>query len=229
MTKKELVSRIENTLKTLNKDQHISRRFIYHTAKNKAKFLLAQKFDEFSLFTMDSIISEIPCFRLKKVKVKDCDILEFRLCNSLMKSVKKVPELLNGRLGNSVLSVTTVDGTKDFTPINPKKYRISKNRMYSNVIKNSFYYIKDGYLYLPDSEVEMVDLEVITLDNDEVSEVSECSEDCVSIWDTQFVCTDKLLEVVIQETLKELLGSYAQIQEDENPNLSVHQKDKTVQ
>jgi hypothetical protein len=34
----------------------------------------------------------------------------------------------------------------------------------------------------------------------------------------EFVGSDKLQELVVQETLKELLGSYMQIPTDNNPN-----------
>ena len=66
----------------------------------------------------------------------------------------------------------------------------------------------------------MVDLVILTTDLYELEQCSSCSENkCKSAWEFKFICPDKLLEVVIQETIKEL-SLNKQIREDINPNLN---------
>lgn len=230
MTNTELVSRIVNDVRALNKDEHISRRSILHIAKNKAKFLISQKLRDKSLYREDNLFSTIKCFNLKKDDIVKCDIIEFRKCSSIMKSKSKLPELVFSKFGSSIVSVTTIDGMTEFLPMNLTKYRLNTKRRFSKFISQNYYYVRDGYLYLPDTEIKSVDVTLLTLNTDEVEEVSGCSEcdPCKSIWESEFICSDKLLEAVIQDTLQEVLSTFRQITPDENPNMTELQRDKTT-
>lgn len=230
VTNGEFVSRIVNGLKALNKDSHISARYIINIGRVKARFLMSQKLDELSLFKEDGIITNVNCFRLKRIKSKDCGIVEFNLCDNIMKSCEKVPEGLFGKIGPSILSVLSVDGSVDYRYITPRRYSYIKKRKYRKSSGNGYYYIKDGYLYLPDSKNELVDLEIIALDKDEADSVSECTQcdTCKSKLDSEFVCPDRFLELVVKDTIQEVGTFYRTSVEDENPNLDVNQKSQTT-
>lgn len=218
MNNGEVVSRIIGVLKANSKDSRISRRLVLKTAENKAKFLISQKLGEMSLYREMNLYKEISCIELEAIPVISCPILEFRSCRNIMRSKKKLPELIYSRLGSSLKEVTSVDNLYTFEPITPSQYRLNKQRSFA--IKKDYFYIQEDYLYLPDSEVESVNLLILTQDLYELEQCSECSKNkCKSVWDFEFVCPDKLLEVVIQETIKEL-SLTKQIQEDVNPNLN---------
>lgn len=218
MKNSEIVSRVLNTLKALTKDNRLSRRHVLYTLQQKSKFLISQKLNDKSLFKEDNLYKVVDCFELKELDVYNCDIVEFRSCNKLMKSKKKLPELIYSRYGASLKEVTSIDGEYLFKPTTLSQYRVDKKRAGFND-KLSFFYIKDGYLYLPNSEVQVVSLYILTADAYEAEQCSECSDKkCDSVWDFEFNCPDKLLEVVIQETIKEL-SMNRQIQADQNPNL----------
>ena len=229
MTNGDLTSRIVNDIRALNKDEHISRRFILEVARNKSTFYLAQKLRDRSLFREENIFSTIRCLGLQKDNIIKCDIVEFRRCSDLMKSKEKLPDLLYSRYGNSIISVTTVDGMIEYLPITLSKYRLNKKRPHSKYVTQKYYYIQDGYLYLPDSEIEVVDVTLITLDTETVDEISECQEGdcCKSVWEREFICSDKMLEIVIRETLQEITSTFKQIIPDENPNMSEALRDRT--
>lgn len=230
MTNKELVSRVINNLRALNKDQHISRRFILKTARDKSKFYIAQKLHDRSLYREENLYKTIKCFQLKRDDVVKCNILEFRRCSNLMKSVKKLPETIFSRFGASIVSVSSVSGEVEFTPITTQKYTLQKNRQFASLIKPNYYYIHDGYLYLPDSEVELVNVVLLPVSLDETEEASGCKDDCDVCkegWSYEFNCPDKLLEIVIQETLKEIASFYKTAVIDENPNMDENQKTQT--
>ena len=55
-TNEEFVSRVINNLKGVSKDGHVSRRFILGIGNDKARFLMAQKLDEMTLFREEGII-----------------------------------------------------------------------------------------------------------------------------------------------------------------------------
>lgn len=235
ITNSEFVSRVVNGLKALTKDSHVSWRYILGIGKNKASFLMSQKLDEMSLFKEDGMITNIECFRLKRVKSKDCGIVEFNICDHLMKSCEKIPDGVFGKTGSSIFSVMSVDGSKSYRYITPRQYSRNKKRKYRSKTTN-YYYLKDGYLYLLDSDNELVDIAMITIDKDQAEAVSECcstssssgSNGCKSKWDTEFVCPDKYLDLVLRDTIQEVGNFYRSSVEDENPNLDSNQKSKTV-
>lgn len=230
MTRGELVSRITNDIRALNKDQHISKRYILSIAENKARFLLAQKLRDRTLYREDNLYSTIKCFALEKDDIVKCDVIQFRRCKSIRKSVLKLPEMIYSRYGNSILSVTTIDGENSFDPITGEKYRKLKDRLYGDEVAGDYYTVSENHLIIPDSKIEAVNVELLTLELDKVDEVSGCSDCdlCQSMWDYEFVCSDKLLESVITGTLQEVISTYKQISVDENPNLDEHQKSKTI-
>ena len=229
ITNNEFVSRVVNNLKALTKDGHISKRFILSIGKIKAKFLIAQKLDEMTLFREDGIITSIPCFEMQAVEVKTCDVFEFRSCARVMKSTKKLPEGIFGKNGSGIISVTSVDELKDYSYITPQRVLDLKKRKYTRDTTR-YYTIKDGYLYLPDSTNELLELRMIALDKQEAAMVSSCSGcNCDSVWEYEFVCPDRFMDLVIKDTLQEVGSIYRTSVEDANPNMEPNQKTQTIQ
>jgi len=226
MNNKKLVSRISNSINAINKDARVSKRYILEVATSKAIYLMAQKFRDKSLFREDNILTSIDCFELEQIDKYKCDIVEFKSCNYVMKSVKKVPELVYSRFGSSLKEVTNIDFSLDFRPTTPFKFRRDKRREGFGIDK--FWYIKDNYLYLPESDVQRVSLLLYTPNEYEAVKTSACEDKkCLNPWDFEFKCSSKLMEVVIQETLKEITFKL-QIPTDENPNMDENIKSKTT-
>lgn len=227
MTNNQIVSRITNGLKTLNKDDRISRRYILNVAQNIATLLISQKLRDKSLFREDNLYITIDCFEMEKKDRFNCDIIEFRSCEKLMRSKEKLPCLIYSRYGSSIKEVTSIDYSTLFKPSTVSQFRRDKQREFQADSRK--FYIRDGYLYLPDSEVEAVSLYLLTVDEYKARQVSGCSSEdpCKSAWDFEFICPDKLLNPVIQETIKEV-SFQKQIVEDTNPNLDENLKTKTT-
>jgi hypothetical protein len=232
VTNSEFVSRVVNGMKALTKDAHISARYIAHIGKVKAKLYMSQKLDEMTLFKEDSVISSVNCFKLEKIKTKDCGIVEFKLCDNIMKSCEKLPEGLFGKNGSSIISVMSIDGSKVYRYITPRKFVDIRKRKYRR--KDSwFYYVQDEFLFLPDSNNELVDLTMIVVDKDAIEAVSSCSDNyqkpsCKSKLDSEFVCPDRFLDLVVSATIQEVGTFYRTSVADENPNLDENQKTKTT-
>lgn len=229
MTNNEFASRVINSIRALSKDMHISKRYAISIGKKKAQFLMSQKLDEYTLSREDNIISTIDCFQLEPADTKSCDIFEFRLCHSLMKSCKKLPEGIFGKSGSGIMNVTNMDGTKSYHYITPRQFSLLKNRSTHRRRDVGFYTIQNGHLYLPESRNELVVLQMITTDTWEAENCSECKKEanCKSKLDATFVCPDRFIDLVISETIRELATVYRTTPVDENPNLDENIKTQT--
>ena len=226
MKNSELVSRVVNGLNSLNKDSRIPKRYILRLATDKAIFLMAQKFRDRSLFRESNLFKTVDCFELKEIDKVSCDIVEFRTCNTVMRSVNKLPRLLYFKYGSSLKEVTNIDYGFEFKPTSISKFRRDKKRQEFGPDK--FFYLKDDYLYLPESDVKRVSLSLYTPNEYESEKANACNNNkCLNPWDMEFVVSDKIADVVVQETIKEV-SMRLRIPEDENPNLDSNQKQKTT-
>lgn len=218
MTKKEIVDKVINLLKLNNRDDRVSRRFVLSLLQGSAQQLIAQRFGDRTILSEMNLYSYIPCFEFAQINSKTCDTIEFRLCNILMKSKKPLPKLIFSRLGSSIREITSLDGNFTFTFVDEVQYRRNKKRQHK--LKNEVYvYLgADNHLYIPDQEIYTVNLTVLTTETDKIAECSSCMESgCESLWLSEFICPDKLLDVVFSETINKM-GLNRQIKADESPN-----------
>ena len=66
MTYSEAVSKITNSLKLLNKDERISRRYVLHVLKDISSNLISQKLLDRTLGREMNLYTKIECFEFKK-------------------------------------------------------------------------------------------------------------------------------------------------------------------
>ena len=218
MSRKEIVDRVKTKLRQMSKDRWMSNRFIYHVLEEKMRFLLAQKLRDRSLYRESNLYTQINCFEFEKIDRISCDIIEFRTCQKIMKSKQKLPELIYSRFGDSIKIVSNLDQTETLDKTIPTDYIRNKKRK-QNYNPPSFYE-RGGYLYLLNTQMEAAFIELLTLDLEAAEELDcECEkEECKSALDYSFIGSDKLKEVVVQQTVQEIAQTYLQIQQDENPD-----------
>lgn len=225
MTYREIVSRIQNTLNAVSKDMFIPRRYILSVFKSKGNFLMSQKFLDKTIYRETSLFKWINCVKMEPQDVIKCDKLELKRCEAIMKSEDKLPELVWSKYGPSIMMVTNIDGSKVYRLIDQHTYSLLRKRKDFEKFKGTYAIIyPDNHIYIPDSTVKMVNVLIFSLDEkaDDVSKCEDC-EKCRDYWDTEITISDKLLEVVISETLKEI-SMRVQIPQDENPNLDSNVK-----
>jgi hypothetical protein len=218
MTNQQFTSLIISTLKSTSKDSKIPRRLVLAVGESKVKTYISQKLTDRSLYRETNIQNVINCVEFIKIDIVDCPLIEFRLCNSIYRSKEKLPKIIWSKYGHTIKEIRSLDNQEVFTPTTISQYRKDKNRTH-RVEKNQFY-LEDDYIWVIDREFLMGNVVLITQDLYEVEQICQCSDKkCDSVWDFEFVCPDKLEEVVIQETLKQL-SLTLQIKEDVNPNLN---------
>lgn len=217
-TYRDIISKTTNLLKLNNKDENISRRFILKLFQDASITLISQRWLDRTILSEMNLYTQMPCFEFEKIDVKKCNNIEFRLCKTLMKSKCPLPKLVFSRLGGSVKEIVSLDGDYRFVFLDKGQYQRNKNRQYSLKDEVYIYLDADNHLYIPDHEILSVDLTLLTVRPEEAKECNSCEEkDCASVYDTEFVCPDKLLSVVYEQVYQ-LLGINRQIRQDENPN-----------
>lgn len=217
MNNREIVSKVVNTLKLNNKDDRMSRRYILSLLQDTATVLISQKWLDRTILSEMELYTYIPCFEFKKIDIKECSNVEFKMCKTLMKSKKPLPKLVFSRLGASIKEIVALDGNYKFTYLDKGQYQRNKKRQYSINNEIYIYLDSDNHLYIPDHEIEAVDLTVLTTRPEDVADCSSCLDKCKSKWDADFKCPQKLLDAVFVQTLQ-TLGISRQIREDQNPN-----------
>lgn len=201
----EVASRVQNTLNALSKDTFIPKRYILHVFKTKAEFLMAQKFYDKSLFRETNLFKWIDCVQMDEVSPNKCGV-ELQACSRVMKSRKKLPKLIWSRYGASAVSVVNIDGSKEYEIISHSYYNtIRKKRGFDKFKGNYAIIYPDNHLYIPDSSVKKVNILVYSLD-EKIQDVSDCEDTCTceSYWNTEVEISDKLIEPIFQETLREI-------------------------
>jgi hypothetical protein len=223
----EITSIVINQLKYLSKDDHISRRFVLKKLRENARLLISQKLSDKTLYREDPLESWIECLEMEKLDTVKCDIIEFKNCKNLMVSKQELPEIIYSKYGAGLSKAYSIDGEKEYDYITLRQFNLNKKRRATN---NKYFYIKDNRLYLPDSTVERVNIPVITLETEKIPEINSCGAgtDCRSLWDFEFIGSDRFLQKVIGMTVQELAQTHRQIPEDENPNLDSNIKSSTT-
>ena len=179
----------------------------------------------------ESLYTHINCMEMERVRKIDCCFDEFKLCRILMRSKKRLPDMIYTRIGPAIIKVSNIMDDIIFTSISLRKYANNKERKYGN-IDQYYYYVNDGYIYIPDINIEAINVDLITLDRKAALELGGCGAEkdkpCTSQWDYDFICPDKLLEYVVSETLRETITKL-QIPTDENPDMDINKKTQKIQ
>ena len=216
----EIVSRIQNTLNSVNKDVYIPRRYILSIFKSKAEFLMAQKFYDKSLYRETNLYDWLECVDMEQMDRVLCNSIQLDNCEKAVRTKKKLPKLIWTRYGSTILMVTNIDHSKEYKLVTQAYYNTLKSKKNFNKFRGNFAIVyPDNRLVIPDSTVKKINILLYSLDETS-NELSNCSDSsnvfCGSYWDKLVTLSDKVGEVAIQETLKEVTLRM-QIVPDENP------------
>ncbi|HLS52998.1 MAG TPA: hypothetical protein VK031_03430 [Tissierellaceae bacterium] len=216
-TIRDLTDSIITATRQNYRDRKMSRRYIISVYKRIMKDLIAQKIRDRSLYREENLYVDIDCYEFEEIENKKCDIIEFRMCESIMKGRKRLPELIYTRYGDSIRMVTNLDGSVKINKTTPSKY--IRDRTRRSYRAEPQYYVRDGYPYLLNTKMEAGTISVLTLEIEE-AEKARCGDidECKSSLDYPLIGSDKLINTAYQQTLQEILRAYIQVRPDENPD-----------
>lgn len=227
ITNRQIISDITNDLRALDLDDRVSKKYILSKLRSYASLFIKRDADTRRLLNIAEIWTNIPCVELCEAPLVDCCDIDIPQCKTVMKSRKKIPELLQ-TLYKELIQV--------FNPIYSKEFVATTPQQYKNIISREFvdqrikyYWLSNGYLIVPDAMVSTVTIRGVFLNPSEALKLNSClsvddASNCVGILDQPFTCPDYLISVVKQETLKDLFNFYKRITVDEEPNLNTNQK-----
>lgn len=218
-TNGDFVAEIRGDLKALNKDDYVSARYILSKAYGYVEYIINNR--PLSHFLRNNkVFSTCSCIEMIEIDKIKCDIAEFRICDKIMRSKKKLPDMLSNKSGYAIEYVMDIVNSKEFDPLrNVKDFADAKKRQFGGVFK--YYYVADGYLWLLNSTAEAVNISAAFL-----GECSECGKDCdecKSKLEEKFVCPKEFLSSVKENVLQVLLNR-TRIIEDTQPDLDANQK-----
>ena len=226
MTYNEVVSMIQGILNAVAKDTYIPRRLILSVLRSKLEFLVAQKFNDKSLFREMNLFRWVKCISLEEVDTVTCGKIELQKCSTAMVSRKPLPELIWSRYGASILLVTNALDEKAYTLITPADYINMRNRTgFEKFMGRYAILYPDGKIAIPDSTVKKINILLFSLDQDlenKIDELSDCDDSkdpnsgCKSLWETEFNMPKKIGDAAISEALK-VVSMRMGIPLDENP------------
>lgn len=147
----------------------------------------------------DTWIQTLKCVELQQVdKAECCDI---DIDCFVLKSVQQLPDTIENKDSNLILSVTGLDDTT-ITPTNRFKYSYKKYSRYTG--KNKGWFLKDNYLYIMnDTLLERVNVIGIFEDPSEVGKFKNCSgEPCWTI-DSQYPVSMKMAKDITNTVVVE--------------------------
>jgi hypothetical protein len=218
MTNSEIVSKITNGLKSVNRDGRYSRRYILSVLRGINTNLLSQKLLDRTIQEELQLYTTIKCFEFEKTDVISCPMIEFSRCTTLMRSKHPLPKLLFSRIGSSIKRVESIDGGTQLTILPYQQFSRNKKRQFQLKGEHNIYLGIDNHLYT-EEEIYTINVDVLTIYPEDADKISGCgnSGSCKSGWDYEFITSDKIQDTVYNQALQ-IISATKNIREDENPN-----------
>jgi len=224
MNNRKFVSRVSSQLRMLSKDDYVSDRYILSTGVTIASKFITQKIQNRSINKDTSLYKEVLCIEFEPKNIFECKYAEFKSCNNLSRSKKNIKDIgiLFTRYGSSIKELYSIDRNSTvFSESTLYQLRLDSERAGGSNYLNKFYII-DNYIYIP-KEVKVLSGLILSIDQYELDIFCDCSEDCESAWEKEFIAPDSQLEDIINYTIQQVSMS-KQIPVDEKGNLNSNEK-----
>lgn len=234
-TVRQYISDLTNTIKATNSDDWVSPKWLYLKSQSVISDFLRKDSRDGQMFKLRAGWSELSCIEMIEVPATECDIPVY-LCQKLMRSKYKIPELYETKTGALLKQASSVDWSNSYNPIfSPRLWVAAQKREFKS---KKYYIFLDGYIYIPiskmtDAAPTTIRVEGYFKNKKEVDEFNSkqgcgsCKRDtpvCTSVLDYDMVCPDFLLNSVKTEVLNQVMNTYERISQDELPNQNTLEK-----
>ena len=226
MTVGDFIADVKNSIRATSKDDRVSGKYIHSLGKDYTSYLLSRR-SMTDIYRDSSIFTEVTCIEMSRVKSDKCDIAEFRKCDKVMKSVKKLPELFNSNDGPVIISVSNITGETDYQKLRkPSDFKNQLKRRFQTA--THYYYISNGYIYVLGSTPERITIIGLFSDEMEAKKFSECDQisSCASVLDSKIIIPNKFISTVKDQVVQHIVSTNRSIPQDELPDLDSNQKTK---
>jgi hypothetical protein len=228
VSNRQIISDIVGDLRALNLDDRVSKKYILSKLRSFAAILIKRDADTRRLLRISEIWTNVPCVELCEVPIVDCCDIDIPNCQTVMKSRKPLPDLLQTQ-NKELLQIFNPKWSREFKLITPQEYKNIIDREFHDP-RLKYFWLDNNYIIVPDALVTDVRVRGVFVSPADANKLNSCipsnEQECVSILDQPFVCPDYLVGPVKQETLKDLFSFYKRNVVDENPNLNTEEKDQ---
>jgi hypothetical protein len=213
MTNREVINRVTFPWNNgvPSDDSRLRNRQVYSELKSARVLLMLRRYknrtpSEYSLYT-------IPCVELIEAPIHECPCAPATGC-LFLRSKYPLPE----PMFEFYTSVTTLDGSEEFSPTTWMRKRVKQHNKYT--AKTPDYFIRNNYLYIMFREkLKYVAVSDPWVDPEEAYDFpSPCADetnttDCVGVLDQDFNIEEELLHECITITKNEIMKFYG-VKED---------------
>ena len=226
----EIISDIQNSLKSVNQDEWISRRFVFNLLNSYMAYFTRQE-ELWKILRSDYLFLELQCIEMEEKLLVSCCNVNILNCNTVMRSKNELLELIS--LSNGLLiEVYNIEGDK-YTKTTLKGYKKLMSGEFK--LKDKYFFIQNNYIIIPNSEVEIVTIRAIFQDKIKAKKMDSCSEYntpaissvkgyCPNLLDEEFTCPKHLEAIVKEKVISTLMNSLRRINSDENLNINTNLK-----
>lgn len=161
----------------------------------------------------DVWVQSINCLEMELVDKSECCFIETKCF--ILKSKKKLPNTIEYFNDNTIIRVTTADGTI-INKSNPFKQKFNSFNKYTK--DKSFWFLQNGYLYIINEVlIDYVDVFGIFDNPEELSDFVNCSGQTCFSWEDPYPISNKMANDVTNYVVRsKILPFYSTIPDTSN-------------
>lgn len=223
MTKRDIISRLRNTLKEVNADTEYTNRYLWNVFSTVSKQIIKQDADKGKVFTQSNIWETI-CVSMEPVSSVLCNCITFPYPCTVYRSSIKLPKFIESTDGFIYRFIATPDMSRELVLVSPYQYSVKSKIRYH---REKYAFIHDGYLFTPDLTYPQLIIsglfeEDTSAFNCNTNSDNNQSSTCGSALDGNANVPDYLIDICVKLSLQELMPS-KQFIADEHPNANSQQ------
>ena len=224
MTRREIVSRLRNSLREVSTDSRYSNRYLWNVFQTCSNKLLKEDADKGRIYSQSNPWDSI-CVEMEPVSSLFCDCVYLPYNCKVFRSKIQLPKIVESSTGFIYRMIATPDLSQSFTLVSPYMYSVKSKVKYN---KEKYAFIHNNYLYTPTTTFPSLVISGLFEGNiDKFNCKQDCEPDsgtCGSALNTNISLSDYLVDACIKMSLVEILP-VVQKMADQLPNSNDTQKD----
>ncbi len=214
-TNRQVIESLRNKLRERNADSNYSNQFLYNTLAEHAKWLIKREISSGRIYRNTSFFQTLGCQEVVESSTVDkcCPV---KVNCKIYRTRNKIPRTWIDNNGPVIKTVTSVDGTTEFSVTTPTTWQNKKNDPYQQMSDSKYAFFGDGYLWFPDVNPHRINIHAFF--KEDIKRLSNCESkenDCVRFLDQEFMIPEWLEAEMFAKALEQLAGISKRLPEDE--------------
>lgn len=207
---RDILSELASDLRAENYDDNISFRYLNSKFKSKLDYFLRLESKSREFLRDYTLWKKIKCEEIEEISPSSCGMID--TCRTLKRTVNEIPEIVTTTYGK-LIKVFSLDESKEYTFIKSSQYKDYINRPYLK--SSNVFWLDDNKVVIPNTNIDYILIYIVPKDESEVDKLNGTLKPCEGPLEGELSYPDYLITLAKQEALKELLGGYQRVVEDE--------------